>query len=97
MFRGTFPSFYGKAVVQAAVDRNLVHEELHSEVEYIVAHGISSMIENKKLSLEVIILYSKMSSVQFLEGKEELFEKLPEECLAFIYGDRRKTCRCDLY
>ena len=44
-----------KAVVQAAVDRNLVHEELHSEVEYIVAHGISSMIENKKLSLEVII------------------------------------------
>lgn len=36
-----------KAVVQAAVDRNLVHEELHSEVEYIVAHGISSMIENK--------------------------------------------------
>ncbi len=41
-----FPHSMAKAVVQAAVDRNLVHEELHSEVEYI-AHGISSMIENK--------------------------------------------------
>ena len=44
-----FPHSMAKAVVQAAKDRNLVHEELHSEVEYIVAHGISSMIENKKV------------------------------------------------
>ena len=43
-----FPHSMAKAVVQAAKDRNLVHEELHSKVEYIVAHGISSMIEERK-------------------------------------------------
>lgn len=44
-----FPHSMAKAVVKAAVERNLVHEELHSKVQYIVAHGISSMLEGKKI------------------------------------------------
>ena len=40
-----------KAVVQAAKDRNLTHEEMHSKVDYIVAHGIASHIGEKKVVL----------------------------------------------
>ena len=44
-----FPHSMANAVVRAARERNLAHEEMHSQVEYIVAHGISSMVENKKV------------------------------------------------
>ena len=43
MSGGAFSTFNGKAVVDAAKGRNLSHEEMHSKVEYIVAHGISSL------------------------------------------------------
>ena len=44
-----FPHSMAKAVVDAAAGKNLEHEEVHSEVEYIVAHGISSMIDGQKV------------------------------------------------
>ena len=44
-----FPHSMAKAVVDAAKERNLSHEEMHSKVEYIVAHGISSYINDKKV------------------------------------------------
>ncbi len=43
-----FPHSIAKAVVEAAERRHLVHEEMHSQVEYIVAHGIASRIGNKR-------------------------------------------------
>ena len=43
-----FPHSMAKAVVNAAKEKGLEHEELHSDVEYIVAHGISTMINGKK-------------------------------------------------
>ena len=46
---GHFPHSMAKAVVDAAAEKNLEHEEVHSEVEYIVAHGISSMIDGQKV------------------------------------------------
>lgn len=42
-----FPHSMAKAVVEAAQAKNLQHEEMHSKVEYIVAHGISTRIEGK--------------------------------------------------
>ncbi len=75
-----FPHSMAKAVVQAAVDRNLVHEELHSEVEYIVAHGISSMIEDKKVVIGSYHFVFEDEQCIIPEGKKELFEHLPEEC-----------------
>ena len=69
-----FPHSMAKAVVQAAVDRNLVHEELHSEVEYIVAHGISSMIENKKVVIYLphflswVVLATVVTNMFSLDG-----------------------------
>ena len=44
-----FPHSMAKAVVDAAAEKNLEHEEVHSEVEYIVAHGILSMIDGQKV------------------------------------------------
>lgn len=44
-----FPHSMAKAVVDATAEKNLEHEEVHSEVEYIVAHGISSMIDGQKV------------------------------------------------
>lgn len=44
-----FPHSMAKAVVNAAKEKGLVHEENHSKVEYIVAHGISSQVEGKKV------------------------------------------------
>ena len=50
-----FPHSMAKAVVDAAAEKNLEHEEVHSEVEYIVAHGISSMIDGQKVVRKAII------------------------------------------
>ena len=44
-----FPHSMAKAVVDAAKERHLSHEEIHSKVEYVVAHGISSSIDDKKV------------------------------------------------
>ena len=85
-----FPHSMAKAVVQAAVDRNLVHEELHSEVEYIVAHGISSMIENKKVVIGSFILYSKMSSVQFLKAKKSYLRNCLKNVRIYIWRSKEK-------
>lgn len=43
-----FPHSMAKAVVDAANKKHLVHEEMHTKVEYIVAHGISTTIEGRK-------------------------------------------------
>lgn len=46
-----FPHPLGRAVVKAAQDRNLVHPERHAKVEYIVAHGIASSLEEKRVCI----------------------------------------------
>lgn len=43
-----FPHSMAKAVMDAAKERGLTHEEMHSKVEYIVAHGISTMVDGRK-------------------------------------------------
>ena len=43
-----FPHSMAKAVVKAAQDQNLEHEEMHSKVEYLVAHGIASTCRRRK-------------------------------------------------
>lgn len=44
-----YPHSVANAIVNGAVQRNLAHEEIHSEVEYIVAHGVSSYIDHEKV------------------------------------------------
>ena len=75
-----FPHSMAKAVVQAAVERHLVHEELHSKVEYIVAHGISSKINDKKVVIGSYHFVFEDEKCAVPDGMMAAFEKLPSEC-----------------
>lgn len=75
-----FPHSMAKAVVQAAIDRHLVHEELHSKVEYIVAHGISSKINDKKVVIGSYHFVFEDERCAVPDGMMEAFDELPSEC-----------------
>ena len=75
-----FPHSMAKAVVRAAMDKGLVHEENHSKVEYIVAHGISSRIQDKKVIIGSYHFVFEDEQCVIPQGKEELFESLSGEC-----------------
>ena len=74
-----FPHSMAKAVVSAAKTKHLDHEEMHSKVEYIVAHGISTQIEGKKAVIGSYHFVFEDEKVVIPEGMEEKFENLPEE------------------
>ena len=73
------PHSMAKAVVEAAVKKHLVHEELHSKVEYIVAHGISSTIEDKRVIIGSYHFIFEDEKAQIPAGQQERFDNLPEE------------------
>ena len=75
-----FPHSMAKAVVRAAMDKGLVHEENHSKVEYIVAHGISSFMEEKRVVIGSYHFVFEDEQCVIPQGKEELFESLSGEC-----------------
>ena len=68
-----------KAVVQAAEEKGLFHEEMHSKVEYLVAHGISTTINGKRAVIGSWHFVFEDEKCTIPEGKEELFENLPVE------------------
>ncbi len=74
-----FPHSMARAVVEAAKERQLVHEEMHSKVEYIVAHGISTQIEGKKAVIGSYHFVMEDEGCVIPEGREALFESLPAE------------------
>ena len=74
-----FPHSMAKAVVDAAKKKNLIHEELHSKVEYIVAHGISSMIEHKKVVIGSYHFVFEDENCSIPEEYRERFKQLPGE------------------
>lgn len=74
-----FPHSMAKAVVKAAKEKKLEHEEMHSKVEYLVAHGISSMIDDKKVIIGSHHFVFEDEGCVIPEGKEELFASIPEE------------------
>ena len=75
-----FPHSIAKAVVNAAKEKGLVHEENHSKVEYIVAHGISSRIEGKRVVIGSYHFVFEDEKCTVHVEMEETFENLPEEC-----------------
>lgn len=74
-----FPHSMAKGVVYAAKKRNLEHEEMHSKVEYMVAHGISTEIEGKRAVIGSYHFVFEDEKCRIPEGKEELFESLSGE------------------
>lgn len=74
-----FPHSMAKAVVDAAKEKYLDHEEMHSKVEYIVAHGISTTINGKKAIIGSYHFVFEDENSIIPEGMEEKFRHLPEE------------------
>lgn len=74
-----FPHSMATAVVVEAMKRGLVHEELHTKVEYIVAHGISSTINDKKIIIGSYHFVFEDEGAVVPEDKKEEFEQLPEQ------------------
>lgn len=74
-----FPHSMATAVVVEAMKRGLVHEELHTKVEYIVAHGISSTINDKKIIIGSYHFVFEDEGAVVPEDKKEQFEQLPEQ------------------
>ena len=74
-----FPHSMAKAVVDAAKERGLDHEEMHSKVEYVVAHGISTMINGKKAVIGSYHFVFEDEACTLPDGTESIFETLPEQ------------------
>ena len=74
-----FPHSMAKAVVDAAKRRSLYHEEMHSKVEYIVAHGISSYIEGKKTVIGSSHFVFEDEKCRIRPEYQERFDTLPGE------------------
>ena len=74
-----FPHSMAKAVVDAAKEKHLDHEEMHSKVEYIVAHGISTTINGEKAIIGSYHFVFEDEDSIIPEGMEEKFRHLPEE------------------
>ena len=72
-----FPHSMAKAVVDAASKRGLSHEEMHTKVEYIVAHGIATSINGKRTVIGSYHFVFEDEKCVVPAGKEPLFESLP--------------------
>ena len=74
-----FPHSVAKAVMDAAKEHGLTHEEMHSKVEYIVAHGISTTVNGRKAIIGSHHFVFEDEKCAVPTGKEEIFKNLPEE------------------
>lgn len=72
-----FPHSMAKAVVDAASKKGLSHEEMHTKVEYIVAHGIATSINGKRTVIGSYHFVFEDEKCVVPAGKESLFELLP--------------------
>ena len=81
-----FPHSMAKAVMDAARNRGLTHEEMHSKVEYIVAHGISTTIDGRKAVIGSHHFVFEDEKCKIPDGMEEKFAELPPEYSQLYLG-----------
>ncbi len=74
-----FPHSMAKAVVDAASQRGLSHDEMHSKVEYIVAHGIATTIDGKRAVIGSYHFIIEDEHCTVPNGMETVFDNLPME------------------
>ena len=72
-----YPHSMANAVVEEAKRQGLTHEEYHSRVQYVVAHGISSMVENKKVIIGSAHFVFEDEGCCIPEGEQEKYDALP--------------------
>lgn len=74
-----YPHSIANAVVVEAAERGIIHEEMHSEIEYVVAHGIVSTVNGKKICIGSHHFLFDDEGCEILDGEQEKFENLPED------------------
>ena len=74
-----YPHSIANAVVKAAKEQGLEHEEKHTEVNYVVAHGIASSIDGKKTVIGSRHFVFEDEGCTIPEGEEEKYRNIPEE------------------
>ena len=74
-----FPHSMANAVVRAARERGLEHEEMHTQVEYIVAHGIRSTVDGKSALIGSQHFVFEDEGVKIPRGEKRVFNALPDE------------------
>ena len=72
-----YPHSMANAVVEEAKRQGLTHEEYHSQVQYVVAHGISSMVEDKKVIIGSAHFVFEDEGCRIPEGEQEKYDALP--------------------
>ena len=72
-----YPHSMANAVVEEAKRQGLTHEEYHSQVQYVVAHGISSMVEDKKVIIGSAHFVFEDEGCCIPEGEQEKYDALP--------------------
>ncbi len=74
-----YPHSMANAVVEEAKARRLTHEEYHSQVQYVVAHGISSKVNEKTVLIGSAHFVFEDEGCHIPEGEQEKFDALPAE------------------
>ncbi len=74
-----FPHSMANAVVQAAREQGLSHEEMHSQVEYIVAHGIVSEVNGQRVVIGSAHFVFEDEGCSIPEGEQSLYDNLPDQ------------------
>lgn len=74
-----FPHSMAKAVMEAAEAKKLKHEEMHTKVEYLVAHGISTTINGRKAIIGSFHFVFEDEKCIVPEEQKEKFTNLPKQ------------------
>lgn len=74
-----YPHSVANAVVRAAIERDIFHDEMHSKVEYVVAHGISSEIDGKKVIIGSYHFVFEDEKTEISENEMDKFNGMPDE------------------
>ncbi|MCR4597780.1 MAG: heavy metal translocating P-type ATPase [Acetatifactor sp.] len=74
-----YPHPMANAVVEEALRKGLTHDEMHSEVNYVVAHGIASTIDEMRVVIGSYHFVMEDENCKILEGDQEKIDQLPEE------------------
>ena len=91
-----FPHSMANAVVEEAKRRGLRHEEYHSKVEYLVAHGIASTVDGERVLIGSAHFVFEDEGCIIPEGEQERFDALPPEYshLYLAVGGQLATVIC---
>lgn len=91
-----FPHSVARAVVEAALDKGLLHDELHTQVKYIVAHGIASEIEGERAVIGSFHFVFDDEHAVIPEDRKELFDSLPDGYSHLYFAKNGHLAACIL-